>query len=59
MPEKEEKLSNEPMVELETSGPDVSISTDLSSSCIVSPMVIKIRGIYLQGYPRSLILHHH
>ena len=38
MPDKEEKLSNEPMVDLDTSGPDVSMSiVFFSSSGIVSP----------------------
>ena len=59
MPDKEETKSNEPMVDLDTSGPDVSISiVFFSSSCIVSPMIVKIREIYLQGFPRSLKLHH-
>ena len=48
-------------VDIDTSGPDVSSSTVLSFSFsgIVPPMIVKIRGIYLQGFPRSLKLHHH
>ena len=46
-------------VDIDTSGPDVSRLTVFSSSGIVPPMIIKIRGIYLQGFPRSLKLHHH
>ena len=47
-------------VDIDTSGPDVSRLTVFSSlSGIVPPMIVKIRGIYLQGFPRSLKLHHH
>ena len=53
-------------VDIDTSGPDVSKSTigslDIFSSFsgIVFLLVyVKIRGIYLQGFPRSLKLHHH
>ena len=56
MPETEENKT----IDIDTSGPEVSISTiSLLSSGIVSPMIVKIRGIYLQGFPRSLKLHHH
>ena len=54
MPDTEEKT-----VDIDTSGPELSISTVFSLSGIVPPMIVKIRGIYLQGYPRSLKLHHH
>ena len=62
MPETEEKQKE--TVDIDTSGPEVSRSTigsfctSFLSSGIVSPMV-KIRGIYLRGSPRSLKLHHH
>ena len=56
MPDEEKKT-----VDIDTSGPDVSMSTTFFSlsSGIDPPMIVKIRGIYLQGFPRSLRLRHH
>ena len=63
MPE-EEKQKQEEMVDIDTSGPEVSISTIgsfflFSSSGIVSPSMFNIDEIYLQGFRWLLIFHHH